>query len=213
MAIFLPSANRRDSNSSPCFGASERWRTTASPHDARIKKNRAAAIANAKMVPPQNVARIVVSFPASRRRSPTAFMRAPETSGATIKLRPGSRLGGRSRCGKMNALMTLTNRTDDSPAQYCEDWIRLACATERMREAFPAKCEYELTEHLDDEFEEQLKKNLEQGSSLRDGLSRRTQRASRVPCASRSRCRPMIRRAAAHRARREDWYRRWHQRA
>src|SRR5437667_7367619 len=26
-------------------------------------------------------------------------------------------------------------------------------------------------------------------------------------------CRPMIRRAAAHRARREDWYRRWHQRA
>src|SRR5437870_5150858 len=23
-----------------------------------------------------------------------------------------------------------TNRTDDSPAQYCEDWIRLACATE-----------------------------------------------------------------------------------
>src|SRR5881396_107448 len=106
MAIFLPSANRRYSNSSPRFGASERWRTTASPHDARIKKNRAAAIANAKMVPPQNVARIVVSFPASRRRSPTAFMRAPETSGATIKLRPGSRLGGRSRCGKMNALMT-----------------------------------------------------------------------------------------------------------
>src|SRR5438034_8580804 len=106
MAIFLPSANRRYSNSSPRFGASERWRTTASPHDARIKKNRAAAIANAKMVPPQNVARIVVSFPASRRRSPTAFMRAPETSGATIKLRPGSRLGGRSLCGKMNALMT-----------------------------------------------------------------------------------------------------------
>ncbi len=37
-----------------------------------------------------------------------------------------------------------------------------------MREAFPAKGEYELTERLDDEFEEQLKKNLEQGSSLRD---------------------------------------------
>src|SRR5207245_8827441 len=54
-----------------------------------------------------------------------------------------------------------TNRTDDSPAQYCEGWIRLACATERMREAFPAKGEYALTEHLDDEFEEQLKKNLE----------------------------------------------------
>src|SRR5947208_8393981 len=145
----------------------------ASPHDARTKKNRAAAIANAKMVPPQNVARIVVSFPASRRRSPTAFMRAPETSGATIKLRPGSRLGGRSRCGKMNALMTPTNRTDDSPAQYCGDWIRLACATERMREAFPAKCEYELTERLGGEFEEQLKKNLEQGSSPREDWYRR----------------------------------------
>jgi len=66
-----------------------------------------------------------------------------------------------------------TNRTDDSPAQYCEDWIRLACATERMREAFPAKGEYELTEHLDDEFEEQLKKNLEQGSSPREDWYRR----------------------------------------
>ena len=66
-----------------------------------------------------------------------------------------------------------TNRTDDSPAQYCEDSIRLACATERMREAFPAKGEYELTERLDGEFEEQLKKNLEQGSSLGDDWCRR----------------------------------------
>ena len=42
-----------------------------------------------------------------------------------------------------------------------------------MREAFPAKGEYELTEHLDDEFEEQLKKNLEQGSSPREDWYRR----------------------------------------
>src|SRR5437899_2660524 len=59
-----------------------------------------------------------------------------------------------------------TNRTDDSPAQYCEDWIRLACATERMREAFPAKGECEITERLDGEFEEQLKKNIDNSSSL-----------------------------------------------
>jgi len=85
------------------------------------------------MVPPQNVARIVVSFPASRRRSPTAFMRAPETSGATIRLRPGSRLGGRSRCGKMNALMTpqiepMTAQPSIARTRFALRVPRSACA-------------------------------------------------------------------------------------
>jgi len=36
-----------------------------------------------------------------------------------------------------------------------------------MREAFPTKGEYKLAESLDHEFEEQLKKNLEQSSPPR----------------------------------------------
>ena len=78
----------------------------------------------------------------------------------------------------MNALMTPQIEPMTAQPSIARTGFALRVPRSRMREAFPAKCEYELTERLGSEFEEQLKKNLEQGSSLRD-----------------------------------DWYRRWHQRA
>ena len=55
---------------------------------ARNNRNRVNENANAKELPPKNVANTVTGFPWSRRRSPYSFIKTPVTIGARIKLIP-----------------------------------------------------------------------------------------------------------------------------